>query len=157
MEKDLREAALEYHQYPTQARSRCARPRADQPARPRARLFSGVAFACDAIVADPANASLYTSRANLVGVVTNGTAMFGLGNIGPLASKPVMEGKAACSRNSPDRRLRYRAGRERPGQADRHHRRDGADAGRHQPRRHQGAGVLLHRAAAGADEHPRLP
>jgi malate dehydrogenase (oxaloacetate-decarboxylating)(NADP+) len=53
----------------------------------------GVAAACNAIVADPAMASRLTSRANLVGVVTNGTAVLGLGNIGPLAAKPVMEGK----------------------------------------------------------------
>ena len=53
----------------------------------------GVAAACNAIVADPAMASRLTSRANLVGVVTNGTAVLGLGNIGPLAGKPVMEGK----------------------------------------------------------------
>jgi malate dehydrogenase (oxaloacetate-decarboxylating)(NADP+) len=54
----------------------------------------GVAAACNAIVADPATAAQMTSRANLVGVVTNGTAVLGLGNIGPLAAKPVMEGKA---------------------------------------------------------------
>ena len=54
----------------------------------------GVAFACEAIVEDPANAFRYTARGNLVAVVTNGTAVLGLGDIGPLASKPVMEGKA---------------------------------------------------------------
>jgi malate dehydrogenase (oxaloacetate-decarboxylating)(NADP+) len=54
----------------------------------------GVAAACEEIVADPANAWRYTARGNLVAVVTNGTAVLGLGNIGPLASKPVMEGKA---------------------------------------------------------------
>ena len=54
----------------------------------------GVAAACEEIVADPANAFRYTARGNLVGVITNGTAVLGLGNIGPLASKPVMEGKA---------------------------------------------------------------
>jgi malate dehydrogenase (oxaloacetate-decarboxylating)(NADP+) len=54
----------------------------------------GVAAACEEIVKDPANASRYTARANLVGVVTNGTAVLGLGDIGPLAGKPVMEGKA---------------------------------------------------------------
>jgi malate dehydrogenase (oxaloacetate-decarboxylating)(NADP+) len=53
----------------------------------------GVAYACHAIVDDPGAVSLYTSRANLVGVITNGTAVLGLGNIGPLAAKPVMEGK----------------------------------------------------------------
>jgi malate dehydrogenase (oxaloacetate-decarboxylating)(NADP+) len=65
----------------------------DQPARPGAGLFARRgAAACDAIVADPARPEL-TSRGNLVGVVTNGTAVLGLGNIGPLAAKPVMEGK----------------------------------------------------------------
>ena len=54
----------------------------------------GVAFACEEIVANPLNAARFTARSNLVGVVTNGTAVLGLGNIGPLASKPVMEGKA---------------------------------------------------------------
>ena len=54
----------------------------------------GVAYACKAIEADPSMAAKYTSRANLVGVITNGTAVLGLGNIGPLAAKPVMEGKA---------------------------------------------------------------
>ena len=54
----------------------------------------GVAFACEAIVANNAAAARLTARANLVGVVTKGTAVLGLGNIGPLASKPVMEGKA---------------------------------------------------------------
>ncbi len=54
----------------------------------------GVAAACEEIVADPANAFRYTARGNLVAVITNGTAVLGLGNIGPLASKPVMEGKA---------------------------------------------------------------
>ena len=54
----------------------------------------GVAAACHAIVDDPETAALYTIRSNLVGVITNGSAVLGLGNIGPLASKPVMEGKA---------------------------------------------------------------
>ena len=53
-----------------------------------------MAAACEEIVADPANAFRYTSRGNLVAVVTNGTAVLGLGDIGPLAAKPVMEGKA---------------------------------------------------------------
>src|SRR6187551_3185859 len=53
----------------------------------------GVAYACEAIAEDPATAALYTGRANLVAVISNGTAVLGLGNIGALASKPVMEGK----------------------------------------------------------------
>lgn len=62
----------------------------------------GVAYACMAIVEDPSTAARYTGRQNLVGVVTNGTAVLGLGNIGPLASKPVMEGKAALFKKFAD-------------------------------------------------------
>ena len=94
MEKDLREAALEYHQFPTPGKISVRPTKGLTNQRDLALAYSpGVAYACDAIVEDPANASLYTSRANLVGVITNGTAVLGLGNIGPLASKPVMEGK----------------------------------------------------------------
>ncbi len=94
LEKDLREAALEYHQYPTPGKISVRPTKGLTNQRDLALAYSpGVAYACDAIVEDPHNASLYTSRANLVGVVTNGTAVLGLGNIGPLASKPVMEGK----------------------------------------------------------------
>jgi malate dehydrogenase (oxaloacetate-decarboxylating)(NADP+) len=94
MEKTLRDAALEYHQYPTPGKISV------QPTKALTNQFDlslayspGVAYACEAIVEDENNAALYTSRANLVGVVTNGTAVLGLGNIGPLAGKPVMEGK----------------------------------------------------------------
>ncbi|NJA90000.1 NADP-dependent malic enzyme [Rhodocyclus tenuis] len=94
MEKDLRAAALEYHQYPTPGKISVRPTKGLTNQRDLALAYSpGVAAACDAIVDDPATASLYTSRANLVGVVTNGTAVLGLGNIGPLAAKPVMEGK----------------------------------------------------------------
>ncbi|MDA0189580.1 MAG: NADP-dependent malic enzyme, partial [Proteobacteria bacterium] len=86
--------ALEYHQYPTPGKISVRPTKGLTNQRDLALAYSpGVAYACDAIVEDPHNASLYTSRANLVGVVTNGTAVLGLGNIGPLASKPVMEGK----------------------------------------------------------------
>jgi malate dehydrogenase (oxaloacetate-decarboxylating)(NADP+) len=90
-----RQAALDYHAFPKPGKLeiRATKPLAN--GRDLARAYSpGVAEACLEIVADPANAALYTSRANLVAVVTNGTAVLGLGNIGPLASKPVMEGKA---------------------------------------------------------------
>src|SRR5207344_257655 len=62
----------------------------------------GVAHACEEIVADPANAFRYTARGNLVAVITNGTAVLGLGNIGPLAAKPVMEGKAVLFKKFAD-------------------------------------------------------
>jgi len=94
MEKDLRQAALDYHQHPTPGKIAVRPTKGLTNQHDLALAYSpGVAYACDAIVEDPASASLYTSRANLVGVITNGTAVLGLGNIGPLAAKPVMEGK----------------------------------------------------------------
>ncbi|MBP7204823.1 MAG: NADP-dependent malic enzyme, partial [Propionivibrio sp.] len=94
MGNDLRKAALGYHQYPTPGKISVQPTKALTNQHDLALAYSpGVAFACEAIVEDPDNAALYTSRANLVGVVTNGTAVLGLGNIGPLAGKPVMEGK----------------------------------------------------------------
>ena len=92
---NTRQAALDYHEFPKPGKLevRATKPLAN--GRDLARAYSpGVAEACLEIKADPATASRYTSRANLVGVVTNGTAVLGLGNIGALASKPVMEGKA---------------------------------------------------------------
>ena len=94
MEKDLREAALEYHRWPTPGKISVRPTKGLTNQRDLALAYSpGVAAACDAIVEDPATAAWYTSRANLVGVITNGTAVLGLGDIGPLAAKPVMEGK----------------------------------------------------------------
>jgi malate dehydrogenase (oxaloacetate-decarboxylating)(NADP+) len=94
VEKDLREAALEYHRLPTPGKISIRPTKGLTNQRDLALAYSpGVAAACDAIVEDPATAAELTSRANLVGVITNGTAVLGLGNIGPLAAKPVMEGK----------------------------------------------------------------
>ena len=94
-ENSLREAALDYHRHPTPGKISVQPTKALTNQRDLALAYSpGVAYACLAIAADPALAAELTSRANLVGVVTNGTAVLGLGNIGPLASKPVMEGKA---------------------------------------------------------------
>jgi malate dehydrogenase (oxaloacetate-decarboxylating)(NADP+) len=90
-----RQAALDYHAFPRPGKLevRATKPLAN--GRDLARAYSpGVAEACIEIQKDPSTAALYTSRANLVAVVTNGTAVLGLGNIGALASKPVMEGKA---------------------------------------------------------------
>ncbi|WP_340119956.1 NADP-dependent malic enzyme [Pelagibius sp. 7325] len=95
MAKDLREAALAYHRLPKPGKLEISatKPLANQ--RDLALAYSpGVAAACDAIAADPAEAHNLTARGNLVAVVTNGTAVLGLGAIGPLAAKPVMEGKA---------------------------------------------------------------
>ena len=109
----------------------------------------GVAYACLAIEADPSLAAEYTSRGNLVGVVTNGTAVLGLGDIGPLAGKPVMEGKGCLFKKFAGIDVfDIELTEKRPGQAGRDHRRARAHAGRHQPRGHQGAGVLLHRDAS---------
>ena len=92
---NLRQAALDYHEFPKPGKLeiRATKPLAN--GRDLARAYSpGVAEACLEIRDDPTNAARYTARANLVAVVTNGTAVLGLGNIGALASKPVMEGKA---------------------------------------------------------------
>jgi malate dehydrogenase (oxaloacetate-decarboxylating)(NADP+) len=90
----LRKAALEYHQFPTPGKIAIAPTKQLVNQHDLALAYSpGVAAPCEEIVKDPANAFKYTSRGNLVGVVTNGTAVLGLGDIGPLASKPVMEGK----------------------------------------------------------------
>ena len=93
--QSLRQAALSYHAYPKPGKLeiRATKPMAN--GRDLSRAYSpGVAEACIEIKDDPANAALYTARSNLVAVVSNGTAVLGLGNIGALASKPVMEGKA---------------------------------------------------------------
>ena len=90
----LRQAALEYHEFPKPGKVAIAATKQLVNQRDLALAYSpGVAAACEEIVADPANAFRYTSRGNLVAVITNGTAVLGLGDIGPLAAKPVMEGK----------------------------------------------------------------
>ncbi|HMW22325.1 MAG TPA: NADP-dependent malic enzyme [Burkholderiaceae bacterium] len=91
---ELRRQALEYHEFPTPGKVAVAATKQLVNQRDLALAYSpGVAAACEEIVDDPANAFRYTSRGNLVAVVTNGTAVLGLGDIGPLAAKPVMEGK----------------------------------------------------------------
>jgi len=94
MSQDLNQLALEYHALPRPGKISVT------PTKPLSNQFDlslayspGVAAACMAIHADESTATSYTSRSNLVGVITNGTAVLGLGNIGPLAAKPVMEGK----------------------------------------------------------------
>jgi malate dehydrogenase (oxaloacetate-decarboxylating)(NADP+) len=92
--QQLRQAALEYHEFPTPGKISVTPTKQLTNQRDLALAYSpGVAAACEEIVADPANAFKYTARGNLVAVITNGTAVLGLGNIGPLAAKPVMEGK----------------------------------------------------------------
>ena len=92
---ELRRHALEYHEFPTPGKIAIAATKPLVNQRDLALAYSpGVAAACEEIAADPNTAFRYTARGNLVAVVTNGTAVLGLGNIGPLAAKPVMEGKA---------------------------------------------------------------
>jgi len=93
-EQALREAALEYHRSPSRGKIAVVPTKPLSNQRDLSLAYSpGVAYACLAIEKDPALAHDYTSRGNLVGVITNGTAVLGLGDIGPLAGKPVMEGK----------------------------------------------------------------
>ncbi|HQZ05550.1 MAG TPA: NADP-dependent malic enzyme [Burkholderiaceae bacterium] len=93
-EHALREAAREYHRSPTRGKIAVTPTKALSNQRDLSLAYSpGVAYPCLDIEADPSLAAEYTSRGNLVGVITNGTAVLGLGDIGPLAAKPVMEGK----------------------------------------------------------------
>lgn len=94
MDENIRAAALEYHRHPHPGKIAVVPTKPLNSQRDLSLAYTpGVAAACDAIVDDPLASNLYTSRANLIGVVTNGTAVLGLGAIGPLAAKPVMEGK----------------------------------------------------------------
>ncbi len=95
MDEDFRKAALDYHRLPRAGKLEVAPTKRMATQRDLALAYSpGVAAACEEIKNDPLTAHDYTVRGNLVAVITNGTAVLGLGNIGPLASKPVMEGKA---------------------------------------------------------------
>ena len=103
MSSDLKSGALVYHSEPKPGKLeiRATKPLGNQ--RDMALAYSpGVAAVSEAIHADPLLVSKYTARANLVGVITNGTAVLGLGNIGPLAAKPVMEGKAVLFKKFAD-------------------------------------------------------
>ena len=134
-----------------------SRRRARWPSRRRSRLINqrdlalayspGVAAACEEIVADPVNAYRFTARGNLVAVVTNGTAVLGLGDIGPLAAKPVMEGKGVLFKKFAGIDVfDIELNEKQPRQAGRRDRRAGAHVRRHQPRGHQGARLFLRRA-----------
>jgi malate dehydrogenase (oxaloacetate-decarboxylating)(NADP+) len=95
VEEEIKQAALDYHRQPTPGKIALAPTKALTNQRDLSLAYSpGVAYASLAIRDDPMQAATLTSRANLVAVITNGTAVLGLGNIGPLAGKPVMEGKA---------------------------------------------------------------
>jgi malate dehydrogenase (oxaloacetate-decarboxylating)(NADP+) len=103
MSDKLKQNALDYHRYPTPGKIRITptKPLTTQEDLGLA-YTPGVAAACELIVDDPAEASNMTSRGNLVAVITNGTAVLGLGDIGPLAGKPVMEGKAVLFKKFAD-------------------------------------------------------
>src|ERR1041384_7789689 len=95
MDDSVRKSALDYHRLPRPGKISIVPTKGLTNQRDLALAYSpGVAAACDEIVRDPASAVHYTSRSNLIAVITNGTAVLGLGAIGPLAAKPVMEGKA---------------------------------------------------------------
>ncbi len=95
IKEDRTQAALDYHEFPTPGKVSVAPTKQLSNQSDLALAYSpGVAAACNAIVENPLNVFRYTARGNLVGVITNGTAVLGLGAIGPLAAKPVMEGKA---------------------------------------------------------------
>src|SRR5258708_18341921 len=96
----LREAGVDYHEFPTPGKIAIAPTKQMINQRDLALAYSpGVAFACEEIVANPLNAARFTARSNLVGVVTNGTAALGLGDIGALASKPGMGSQAGVFQN----------------------------------------------------------
>src|SRR6266545_1934260 len=102
-DKDIRQASLEYHRQSPPGKIAIAATKQLINQRDLALAYSpGVAAACDEIVRDPAEARSLTARGNLIGVVTNGTAVLGLGNIGALAGKPVMEGKAVLFKRFAD-------------------------------------------------------
>ena len=99
-QQELRRAALEYHEKPIPGKISVQATKQLVNQRDLALAYTpGVAAPCEEIAKDPNAAFKYTSKGNLVAVVTNGTAVLGLGDIGPLASKPVMEGKGCSSRS----------------------------------------------------------
>jgi malate dehydrogenase (oxaloacetate-decarboxylating)(NADP+) len=103
MSDKLKQNALDYHRYPTPGKIRITPTKALTTQEDLGLAYTpGVAAACELIVDDPAEASNMTSRGNLVAVITNGTAVLGLGDIGPLAGKPVMEGKAVLFKKFAD-------------------------------------------------------
>ncbi len=122
----------------------------------------GVAMPCLEIEKNPHDAFKYTARGNLVAVITNGTAVLGLGNIGALAGKPVMEGKGVLFKRFADIDVfDLEVNSHDPDEIIKRLPAAGADLRRHQPGRHQSARVLLHRGDAAEDDEdsglPRRP
>src|SRR6266700_1583220 len=156
MEDTLRRSALEYHRRPAPGKISVTPTKGLVDQRDLALAYPpGVAAACAEIARDPAEARNMTSRGNLIGVVTNGTAVLGLGAIGPLAAKPVMEGKAVLFKKCDGIDCFDIEVSERDPEARRDHRGPGAHVRRNQPRGHQGSRVLPRREeAARANEDP---
>ena len=103
MSEDLKKAALAYHSQPTPGKISVNVSKSCQTQRDLSLAYTpGVAEPVREIAADPQNAYRYTIKGNLVGVITNGTAVLGLGNVGALASKPVMEGKGVLFKRFAD-------------------------------------------------------
>ena len=160
MDDDFRQAALDYHRLPRPGKLAIEATKRMATQRDLALAYSpGVAAACEAIVDDPDNARDYTARGNLVGVISNGTAVLGLGNIGALAGKPVMEGKAVLFKKFAGIDVfDIEVDASRPGPLLRRGRRAGTDLRRHQPGGHQGPRMLRHRGRpARAHAHPGVP
>ena len=155
MDDQLKQSALDFHEFPVPGKIQVSPTKPLATQRDLALAYSpGVAAPCLEIEKDPLAAYKYTARGNLVAVISNGTAVLGLGNIGALAGKPVMEGKGVLFKKfagidvfdievdelDPDKFIA------------------GADLWRDQPGRHQSAGMFLYRAeAARAYEHSRVP
>jgi malate dehydrogenase (oxaloacetate-decarboxylating)(NADP+) len=145
MEDELKKHALEYHETPPPGKIEitATKPLANQ--HDLAMAYSpGVAAPCEIIAQDATKASLYTSRGNLVAVITNGSAVLGLGNIGPLAAKPVMEGKGVLFKKF-------------AGIDVFHHREPRANVRRYKPGGHQIAGMFSGReTTARPRQHPGI-
>ena len=102
MSHSFKEEALRFHRYPTAGKISVVPTKTLDNQRDLSLAYSpGVAYACEAIEEDPLQADYLTARGNLVAVISNGTAVLGLGNIGALAGKPVMEGKGVLFKNLP--------------------------------------------------------
>uniref|UniRef100_A0A3B0LYB5 NADP-dependent malic enzyme n=1 Tax=Arsenophonus endosymbiont of Trialeurodes vaporariorum TaxID=235567 RepID=A0A3B0LYB5_9GAMM len=103
MDKKLKQSALDFHEFPQPGKIEVKPPKPLTAQRDLVLAYSPcVAYPCLEIAADPLTAYKYTAKANLVAVVSNGTAVLGLGNIGALAGKPVMEGKVFYLKNFPE-------------------------------------------------------
>ena len=152
--------SLEYHSTGRKGKIEVISTKPCQTAADLSLAYSpGVAEPCLEIQQNPEDAYKYTAKGNLVAVVSNGTAVLGLGNIGALAGKPVMEGKGVLFKRFADIDVfDIELDTEDPDEIIKRLPAAGADLRRHQPGGHQGPGVLLHRGDAQEDhEHPGLP